>query len=79
METLRIIQLCIKMFAARSEAYNLDRTCRCCLRDMSRMVSLDKVDYNIDNKAVKPMTFGEKLMEIASIQVCCYCANESFH
>lgn len=60
------------MFPVRSDAYDLDRTCRCCLRGLARLVPLNKPDEDNDDsisQAMTQRTLGDVLMEFANIQV----------
>lgn len=53
-----------KMLSARLDAYNVERTCRCCLRDLARLVPLNRPDEMIDAS-----TIGDALMELTNVQV----------
>lgn len=56
-----------------SGEYDLERTCRCCLRDLSKLIPLNKPYRVCDDSEMKSTanqrTIGEVLMEFANIQV----------
>lgn len=61
------------MFTEHTVAYNLETTCRCCLRDLVRLASLNKPVENTHDSRSKVMvqrTIGDVLMEVVNIQVC---------
>lgn len=60
------------MFTARSDAYDLERTCRCCLRELARLVPLNKPHEDIDDPSPGTETqrsIGDLLMEFSNVQV----------
>lgn len=62
------------MFTVRSDAYDLERTCRCCLRELTKLVSLNKPNEDFDDsnsRAMEKRTIGDLLMEFANVQVFC--------
>lgn len=64
-----------KMFTARSDTYNLERTCRCCSRNLARLVPLNQPVENIDGPNSSGMvqrTIGDVLIEFGNISVCSF-------